>query len=341
MRFSMASSEILDRGSAPYRSATLRTGKRIVSLFFVPSFVLLTFGILTAAGIGLADSSLKPRSAALAQTSITGQPEIEAHGIPSVFVSGTVARSSHAANPALLELMTEVGRRWTYMFVSERTRTFAGGAPEIERMRGTRIDEITGTAPEFGEGVVRMHSSWRGRSASNQNESTEEHAGFYRATGSSFQLVAEQASDPNSGLAAMVRYEVPLAVLETAAEPGQRWSVGVRSQQDLHTELEGELLGVQDVQTPQGPFERCLVIRLKGQTSGVVEVYGSRMEVPTGDYSITQWYAPGVGLVLAKEEINQTLVFEDGRSMDYSERTQFALRSTESPAAAAPAAGQH
>ena len=46
-------------------------------------------------------------------------------------------------------------------------------------------------------------------------------------------------------------------------------------------------------------------------------------------------------LVLAKEEIKQTLVFEDGRSMDYSEHTQFALRSTELPTAAAPAAGQH
>ncbi|MBW2294240.1 MAG: hypothetical protein JRG94_18290 [Deltaproteobacteria bacterium] len=64
------------------------------------------------------------------------------------------------------------------------------------------------------------------------------------------------------------------------------------------------------------------------------------MEVPSGDFSVTQWYAPGVGLVLAKEEISQTLVLEDGKSMDYSERSQFALRSTESTTAAAPASGE-
>jgi hypothetical protein len=142
------------------------------------------------------------------------------------------------------------------------------------------------------------------------------------------------------GLGSLVHYEVPLPVLEAAAEPGQRWSVGVRSQQDLHTDLDGEVLGVQDVQTPRGRFEGCLVIRLTGQISGVVEAYGRRMEVPTGDFSLTQWYAPGVGLVLAKQEISQTLVLEDGKSMEYSERAQFALRSTELASAAAPAPGR-
>ena len=79
---------------------------------------------------------------------------------------------------------------------------------------------------------------------------------------------------------------------------------------------------------------------VRAEISGVVEVYGSRMEVPTGEVTLTEWYAPGVGLVLAKEERSQTLVFEDGTRMEYSERTQFALRSTDSPATAVPAAGE-
>ena len=36
------------------------------------------------------------------------------------------------------------------------------------------------------------------------------------------------------------------------------------------------------------------------------------MEVPSGDYSVTRGYAPGFGLVLAKEERSQSLVHEDG-----------------------------
>lgn len=36
------------------------------------------------------------------------------------------------------------------------------------------------------------------------------------------------------------------------------------------------------------------------------------MEVPSGDCSVTRGYAPGFGLVLAKEERSQSPVHEDG-----------------------------
>lgn len=272
--------------------------------------------------------------------SATGFAEGALDADPYVETALAVEQTGNAETPALDAVLTEVGRRWTYTYVREQTRTLPGGNPEVEKLHGTRVDEITGRSPEFGEGVVRVQSSSRGRASSSPAESIEEHVGFYRALGSSYQLVAEQVPDPTSGTAALVKYEAPLSMLEAAAEPGQRWSVGVRTRRDLHTNLEGEVLGVQDAQTPHGLFERCLVIRLTGQISGVVEAYGSRMEVPSGDFTITEWYAPGVGLVLAKEEFSQILVLEDGTSMDYSERTQFALRSTEPAAAAAPAVGE-
>ena len=68
---------------------------------------------------------------------------------------------------------------------------------------------------------------------------------------------------------------------------------------------------------------------MTGETSGVLEAYGTRMEVPSGDVTLTRWYAPGHGLVLAKEERNQVVVLEDGTQIEYSERTRFALRSAE------------
>lgn len=253
----------------------------------------------------------------------------------------TVSRSASEAGVSGPEFLpwvpTEVGKRWTYVYVSERTRDTGDGTPTTEKIRGTRVDEVTALAPEFGQDVVRVRSRLLGQQTSDATGSTEERVGFFRVVGSSYQLVAEQSTHPASGITSLVEYESPLALLESGAQPGQRWKVGVRSRGDLHTDLEGEVLGAQDVQTPYGFFERCLVIRLTGQISGIVEVNGSRMEVPTGDLTLTEWYAPGVGLVLAKEERSQTLVFEDGTSMEYSERTQFALRSTDSAVAAVPA----
>lgn len=234
----------------------------------------------------------------------------------------------------------DVGRSWTYVYFSERSRTSLGEVAEVETLKGMRTDAIVSLAPELGTDVFRLESTTVGRTAPDAPDSTERLTNFYRATGSTVELFAEQHLDPTTGTAPLVRYEVPLSLLEATAEPGQRWKVGVRSRGDLHTDLEGEVLGVQDVQTPLGAFENCLVIRLTGQTTGVVEVYGHRMEVPSGDYSVTQWYAPGVGLVLAKERRSRTLVHEDGSKIEYGERAQFALRSTEPGNAPVPAASE-
>lgn len=235
---------------------------------------------------------------------------------------------------------SDVGRKWTYVYVTERSRALSGEVAQVEQRKGLRIDEIVTLAPDLGPDVFRMDSMTVGRSAPDAIETTERRTNYLRVAGSSFELVAEQQLDPTTGTAPLVQYEVPLSLLEATAAQGQRWKVGVRSHGDLHTDLEGEILGLQSTQTPLGNFGNCLVIRLTGQITGVVEVYGERMEVPSGDYTVTQWYAPGVGLVLAKEERSQTLIREDGSTMEYSERSQFALRSAEPGTAQVPAASE-
>jgi len=232
----------------------------------------------------------------------------------------------------------EVGRSWTYVFARDRSRTISGQEPEIERLRGVRIDEITADAPQFGQGVVRMQSSMLGRLDADPDgaEVRENSVNFYRSTGNRYQLVAEEGETAGSGSNQITHYASPLRLLESQAEVGQKWKVGTRNQGGLTTELTGEILGVQDVQTPAGLFERCLVVRIEGRIAGVLEAYGSRMEVPEGTFSMTEWFAPGVGLVLTKEELSQVIVLEDGSRLDYSERTQFALRSSEESAPASP-----
>ncbi|MDP6979798.1 MAG: hypothetical protein QF570_14520 [Myxococcota bacterium] len=235
-------------------------------------------------------------------------------------------------------LPTTPGARSTYVYIRERSRAVEGQPAEVEKIRGTRIDEVAARDPQYSDDVIRIDTKLHAKSAKAAGEVNESHSAFYRVTRSRVELVAERSADPTSASDVMTRYEVPLSILESNAEPGQRWQVGVQSQRDLHTNLEGEVLGVQAVETPAGSFELCLVIRLTGQISGVVEAYGTRMEVPSGDVTITRWYAPGAGLVLAKEERNQTFVLEDGTQMNYSERTQFALRSAETERAVPPAA---
>ncbi|MCP5042956.1 MAG: hypothetical protein GY944_18180, partial [bacterium] len=161
--------------------------------------------------------------------------------------------------PAIVWTPTQTGQRWTYAYVRERSRALEGTQPEVEKLRGTRVDEVASKAVEYGEDVVRVHSVLRAKSAQSPNEITEEHTGFYRTADTSFELVAEKNPDPTSAVEVLVRYDVPLTLLESSAQPGQRWKVGVRSQGDVHTDLEGEVLGVQDVETPAGLFEQCLV----------------------------------------------------------------------------------
>jgi hypothetical protein len=252
--------------------------------------------------------------------------------------------AASGASPARWIVPFEVGERWTYVFVRERGRSIAGAEvedaaeleSEVEKQRGTLTVEITGPAPEYGEGVVRMHSTLQGSEFGAAGTEPEESEAFLRVGSDGIALVAEKLNNPVEGKSRLTRYPVPLRLLDAGVSAGEPWSVGVRRQGEMQTELTGRILGVQDVQTPRGLFEHCLVVRIEGVVSGVVEAYGSRMEIPDGRYTSTQWYAPGVGRVLVKQEIRQTLVLEDGSQVLYSERIQYALRETTAAGPAAP-----
>jgi hypothetical protein len=67
-------------------------------------------------------------------------------------------------------------------------------------------------------------------------------------------LVAEQNLDPTTGTSPLIQDEVPLALLAANATPGKPWKLGARGHGDFHTDLEGEILGFQNVPTPNAPF---------------------------------------------------------------------------------------
>jgi len=275
-------------------------------------------------------------------------PATDATAAPPSSTAGSPPRAAspepaaRGANPARWIVPFEIGQRWTYVFVRERSRSTAedetGVEDEVEKQRGTLTVEITAPAPEYGAGVVRQHTTLQRSELGTAGIDPEESEAFLRVGSSGIALVAEETNNPVEGRTRLTRYPAPLHMLDAGASAGEPWSVGVREQGEVQTELVGRILGVQDVQTPHGLFERCLVVRIEGAISGVVEAHGSRLEIPDGRYSSTVWYAPGVGRVLIKEETSQTLVLEDGSEMLYSERIQYALRETTAagPAAADP-----
>ena len=240
----------------------------------------------------------------------------------------------------------EPGRRWTYTYVRERTRGEPGGKPEVESFRGTLVDQIVGVASSFGPDAVELRSTLRGQAETTRGEAETESKPVVleRRTsletadgGHGYRVLGIEAEDPLSGRQRS-RFEPPLRQLIGEREVGKRWLVGEVDIGGLRTRIEGEVLGTQDAKTPAGVYERCLVVRYSGKLSGRVDAFGSSIEVRDGSVVATEWYAPGVGVVLAKEETRQTLVLADDTIVEFSERTQYALREAEYslPAARAP-----
>ena len=224
----------------------------------------------------------------------------------------------------------DVGNQWTYVYVRERERSLGGVEPELESFRGTLVEEVIGNVPDYSPRAVEIRSTVRGHLEGSASETVEERRSFVESNGFSYRVLAIEAENPIAGEIEFKRFTPPLLALKADARVGEKWPIGSRETGGLLTEIEGEVLGVQDAKVPSGVFEKCLVVRYTGRFSGAIEVHGSRVEVPSVEIVTTEWYAPGVGKVLAKEEIGQTMVLADGSTLYYIERTQFALSSQKS-----------
>jgi hypothetical protein len=217
------------------------------------------------------------------------------------------------------------GNRWTYVYARERSRSVDGADETTETLRGTLTEEVVGRSPDYGPGVVEVRSVLRGRGERDPTETVEKQRRFLRASGASLRILAREATDPLAGSTELVRFSPPLEAIKAGIGTGETWKLGVERQGGVQTELEGEVLGLQDARTPAGLYPKCLVVRHVGTMSGAVDLNGTRIELRDGRFSSTEWFAPGVGRVLAKRERVQTLVLADGSTAVISEQTQLAL----------------
>jgi hypothetical protein len=245
--------------------------------------------------------------------------------------AGPVA-AEPAATPASDAWMPlEPGRAWTYDYRRERTQTTAGAAPEIERFRGTLEDRVTGPAAEFGPAALEVISTLRGSTDGDAIQSTEKRRAFVEPHASGYRIHALDTENPILGANQLVRYDPPLEQLRVASGPESSWVIGTIDLGGLSTRLEARVVGVQDADTPSGRYADCLVVRYEGPLRGSIEAYGSTIEVTGGKVAVTEWLARGVGLVLAKEEVEQSLRLPDGSSVVVRERIQYALSASAQP----------
>lgn len=110
----------------------------------------------------------------------------------------------------------------------------------------------------------------------------------------------EYAMDLGEGLSI---HTEPLVYLPARIKGGLSWHVGEVEIGTMTLTLEGEVLGLQDARTPMRTFERCLKVRYTGPVKGLVELPEGRLPIRSGRLDVVQWFAPGVGVVLAEETV--------------------------------------
>jgi hypothetical protein len=247
------------------------------------------------------------------------------------------AASAEAAVPRSW-LPTDLGNRWSYVYSLERQRVTEGGEAATETFRGTRVDQVTAAADDVAPGAVEIRTTVHGRSESAVNDLAENRRVVVSSRGAGFRIHLREAPHPLTGETQVFRFDPPFEGMRPDVGRAEPWDSGVEQSGGLRTEYRTEVLGVQDAKTPAGLYEKCLVLRTQGVMSGSVEVNGETVDVDQGRVVVTEWFAAGVGRVLAKTEVEQKLRMEDGTGLELTEKSQYALGAVELAGDARPAA---
>lgn len=252
----------------------------------------------------------------------------------AVALLATPLVAPHAASAADGRWMpVEVGTKKTFVHRQDRELESEGASLGDERMVGTREEWVIAPPSSMPEvtAEVRVTTTLAGT----EGEQTETQRVFVSPTPSAYQIHA--AEFEANGQRYAIRYPRPAVALAENVGPGERWHVSSEDVGGLTGETWGEVVGIQDARTPAGLFEGCLVVRYTVELSGTLEVPGAgTMDVSDGRMVVTEWHAKDVGLVLAKEELSETLVAANGTEVVARMTSQSALKQLEG--AASPAA---
>ena len=243
------------------------------------------------------------------------------------FVAGAAAASDAPWMPV------EIGAKKTFVHAQDRVLKTAGESLGEERWLGTREEWVLRAPGQVADATAEMRVTTRLR-ASGEGEQVETQRLFVSPTASAYQI--HSAELEVNGQRYAIEYPRPAVALKENAQPGEKWHVSSEDVAGLRGETWGEVIGIQDARTPAGLFEQCLVVRYTVELSGTLEIPDvGGMDVAEGRMVVTEWHAKGIGLVLAKEELSETLIGPNGVEVVAEMKAQSSLKEFEGMSLAA------
>lgn len=220
------------------------------------------------------------------------------------------ARAAGPASPDEAWMPVDVGLYKRFVHRQDRDFTSGDMSLGVERMVGSREERVVAASPDEGGATVEIQVETKLRS-NESGESVETKRVFASPTETAYRVHGWDAQ--TDGQSYRLRYPRPAVVLKEGARVGERWHVSSETVAGLSGDTWGEVVGLQDARTPAGLFEKCLVVRYTGNVSGEIEIPGAgTMQVTAGEVVVTEWHAKGIGLVLSREELRETLHGQGG-----------------------------
>jgi hypothetical protein len=205
----------------------------------------------------------------------------------------------------------EIGTRILYRSSLKRSLYSGDQLTRVIRYRGDRSDEVLAAGDGYGAARHEVRTTVRlsGEIGAGNIHETQRHFVVPGDLGPALE-VSEVAT---AGARRMVRQPPGVLLYSADARPKERWRAGTHYVDGLEFSRRGEVLGLQDIETKLGRFEKCLVVRYTSRLAraGVSPLAGN---APVSDARLveTQWYARGLGLVFSQSKGELRLNHGDG-----------------------------
>lgn len=235
----------------------------------------------------------------------------ESSAIPPADPFVPVATSSGKGSGNGAWLPAEPGTR--SLFRSSLKRTLYAGPHLAKKFQyqGDRSEELLPAPKGYGAARSELRVTDRLMGARGVADISETQRHFLVPSPSRYRVVASEMAV--RGKRVVVKQPPDATPILKGAKPGVRWPAGVEVIDGLAFEREGELMGVQALDTPAGRFERCLVVRYTGSLMKPgLSPLGDGVRVKSGSVETTEWIAQGVGRVQVRQEGELLLGEVDG-----------------------------
>jgi hypothetical protein len=227
-------------------------------------------------------------------------------GMAVSLAAAALSAGRAGADASWLPLQPE--NRWSYTSTGTRTIRLPHAAETVTPTSGKHTTEVTrqigGAAG--GDGAFEMvHGSEKPNDAGGVERESEKW--FVSRMGDRLMLVGGDSD------AAPIQIRRPVTLFPAEPRPGLKYDAGRLVSKGIDLDMQGEVVGFEDVKTPAGSFRRCLVLRLTGKVAGAAEAgAGLRVALEGGTAETREWYCKGVGLVKDRMQMTVQMRLPDG-----------------------------